>query len=89
MIQGIDNVGVAVSDLDASLGFYQALGFELEYQDGFSAMVKAGTAHLYLFATDSDTSLSRSFDLEGNPRGIDHISLLVEDVEALCNDLEA
>ncbi|MFQ5595372.1 MAG: VOC family protein [Anaerolineae bacterium] len=89
MIRGIDNVGVAVSDLEASLGFYQTLGFESEYQDEFSAMVKAGTAHLYLFATDNDASLSRSFDLEGNPRGIDHISLLVEDVDALCNELEA
>ncbi|MFQ5343779.1 MAG: VOC family protein [Anaerolineae bacterium] len=89
MIRGIDNVGIAVSDLDGSLDFYQTLGFELEYQDEFSAMVKAGTAQLYLFATDSDASLSRSFDLEGNPRGIDHISLLVEDVDTRCNDLEA
>jgi catechol 2,3-dioxygenase-like lactoylglutathione lyase family enzyme len=89
MIRGIDNVGIAVGSLEASLWFYGALGFELVYQDEFSAMVKAGTAQLYLFATDSDASLSRSFDLEGNPRGIDHISLLVENVDTLCNELEA
>ncbi len=89
MIRGIDNVGIAVGDLEASLRFYRALGFEPVYQDETSAMVKAGTAQLYLFATHSDASLSRSFDLEGNPRGIDHISLLVEDVDGLCSDLEA
>lgn len=89
MIRSIDNVGIATGDLGASLRFYQTLGFELEYQDEFSAMVKAGTAHLYLFATPNQASLSRSFDLEGNPLGIDHISLLVENVDALCGELEA
>jgi catechol 2,3-dioxygenase-like lactoylglutathione lyase family enzyme len=89
MILSIDNIGIAVSDLEASLRFYQALGFEPEYRDESSAMIRAGTAHLYLFVTPNRESLSRSFDLTGNPLGIDHISLQVEDVDALCEKLAA
>lgn len=89
VIRSIDNVGIAVSDLEAGLRFYQALGFEPEYRDESSAMIRAGTAHLYLFVTTNQKSLSRSFDLTGNPLGIDHISLEVEDVDALCGALEA
>jgi catechol 2,3-dioxygenase-like lactoylglutathione lyase family enzyme len=89
VIRGIDNVGIAVRDLEASLKFYHALGFREEWRDERSALVRAGSAALYLFRTSNQTALQRSFDLLGNPAGIDHLSLAVEDVDAAYKALEA
>lgn len=89
MVRGIDNVGIAVRDLEASLRFYHALGFEKEWQDERSALVCADGARLYLFRTSNPATLQRNFDHFGNPVGIDHLSLAVEDVDAAYNALEA
>jgi catechol 2,3-dioxygenase-like lactoylglutathione lyase family enzyme len=86
MVRRIDNVGVAVSDLDAALAFYGRLGFEPEYREDRtpSAMLRAGDARLWVFATDARSGDRRSPDLAGNPTGLDHVSLWVGDVDAAC-----
>lgn len=89
MITGLDNIGIAVTDLERSLAFYRALGFVPEYQDAESAMVRAGAVALYLFRTTTPAPLVRSFDLGGNPAGLDHLSFNVPDVDAACEQLRA
>jgi catechol 2,3-dioxygenase-like lactoylglutathione lyase family enzyme len=89
MITGLDNIGIAVTDVEKSLAFYRALGFVPEYQEADSAMVRAGAVALYLFRTTSPAPVRRSFDLAGNPAGIDHLSFNVPDVDAACAQLRA
>jgi len=89
MIAGLDNIGIAVTDLEASLAFYQALGFHVEHRDAGSAMLRAAGVALYLFQTPTRASARRSFDLEGNPAGLDHLSFRVPDVDAACERLRA
>lgn len=89
MVTGLDNIGIAVTDLERSLTFYRALGFKPEYQDETSAFLRAGTVALYLFKTSTPAPGLRSFDLSGNPAGLDHLSLTVPDVDAACAQLRA
>ncbi|MBE3557453.1 MAG: VOC family protein [Firmicutes bacterium] len=82
MIQRINNVGVAVADLQRSLDFYQQIGFAVIDRDDATATLQSGTATLYLFQTDNAAALSRAADLIHNPLGYDHLSFDVEDVDA-------
>ena len=87
MIRGLDNVGIAVRDVGRSVAFYQALGFAAEDSGPASATLRAGPVVLYLFRTDGPPAARRSFDLEGNPAGFDHLSFQVADVDAACSRL--
>ena len=84
MLKGIDNVGVAVTDLARSVAFYEKLGFQKG--DDYEADVKgctmsSETAVLFLFQTKhSPQSVGREASLANNPPGLDHISFLVDDV---------
>ncbi len=89
MITGLDNIGIAVTDVERSLAFYRALGFVPEYQDAESALVRAGSVALYLFKTSNPAPVLRSFDLTGNPVGLDHLSFNVPNVDAACEQLRA
>ncbi|EKP95383.1 VOC family protein [Thermaerobacter subterraneus] len=84
MVERIDNVGVAVRDLQAAESFYTRLGFRVESRDETpGALLVAGDARLYLFQTNRpEGGARRSPDLVGNPPGIDHISFWVGDVDA-------
>lgn len=83
MITGINNIGVAVSDLEVSVAFFSQLGFEEIGRDETPGiMLQAGSALLYLFQTDSVAQSSRrASDLVHNSPGFDHISLDVADVD--------
>ena len=92
MIQGIDNVGVAVTQLERSIEFYGRLGFEKG--DDFPGMkgctVSAGSAVLFLFQTEqTDPPVKRDDSLVGNPPGLDHLSFAVDDVDATYRELSA
>jgi catechol 2,3-dioxygenase-like lactoylglutathione lyase family enzyme len=85
MLKGIDNVGVAVTDLARSIAFYEKLGFHTG--DEYEAEVKgctmtSETAVLFLFQTQrtDPQAVQREASLAHNPPGLDHISFLVEDV---------
>ncbi len=88
MILGLDNVGVAVRDVARSVAFYQLLGFEPEYVAKDSAFLRGPGVALYLFRTQGPPLSPRSFDLEGNPVGYDHLSFQVADVDGVCGRLQ-
>lgn len=91
MIEKIDNVGVAVTDLERSLAFYERVGFAVEDREPQtpSAMLRAGDARLWVFQTPAGSTGRRSLDLVGNPPGFDHVSLAVADVDAACERITA
>ena len=94
MVKGIDNVGIAVTDLARSMAFYEKLGFTKAYDyeaDVKGASMSCGSAVLFLFQTKhaNPQPVKREPALAQNPPGIDHISFLVEDVDAVHADLKA
>lgn len=94
MLKGIDNVGVAVTDLVRSIAFYEKLGFtkSSDYDaDVKGCTMTAGSAVLFLFQTKqaNPQPVRREPTLAQNPPGIDHISFLVEDVDRIYQDLKA
>lgn len=89
MYQGLDNVGVAVADLDEALGFYETLGFDCEPYSETDARVTpaGGSAYLYVFETEGGGEVGRDADLGSNPVGIDHVSFRVDDVDEVYETL--
>jgi len=88
LIEALDNVGVAVRDLERAVAFYRILGFQPEYATEDSALLRAGGVALYVFRTDGPVQPLRSFDLTGNAPGYDHLSFRVPDVDAACRRLQ-
>lgn len=89
--QGLDNVGVAVRDLDRSLAFYcDQLRLELAYRDddSRSAGVNTGTAALYVFESKGPDGPRRTAEYFGNATGVDHLSFAVDDVDAAYRELQ-
>jgi catechol 2,3-dioxygenase-like lactoylglutathione lyase family enzyme len=86
MIERIDNVGVAVADLERALRFYGRLGFAVEEREDEtpSATLSAGQARLWVFQTGRRSADRRDAGFAGNPTGFDHLSLWVGDVDAAC-----
>ncbi len=94
MLKGIDNVGVAVTDLARSVAFYEKLGFTKGYDyeaDVKGCSMNAGSAVLFLFQTKqaNPQAVKRDPSLAQNPPGLDHISFLVEDVNQTYAELKA
>lgn len=82
MLTGIDNVGVAVTDLTRSIVFYEKLGFTKgqEYEaDVKGCSMTCGSAVLFLFQTKqtSPQAVKREPTLVQNPPGstISHFGL--------------
>jgi catechol 2,3-dioxygenase-like lactoylglutathione lyase family enzyme len=91
MVQGLDNVGVAVRDLEQALAFFcDQLQLELAYRDDASrsAGVNTGTSSLYVFETSGPDGPQRTADYTGNPTGVDHLSFAVDDVDATYRELQ-
>jgi methylmalonyl-CoA/ethylmalonyl-CoA epimerase len=90
-IQGIDNIGICVTDLARSVQFYRHLGFEVLFESDRGVTVALGAAKLFLFPAQpgDERTVGRHLGLSGNPPGIDHISFLVDDVDALHASLTA
>ena len=94
MLKGIDNIGIAVTNLERSLAFYEKLGFTKSYDyeaDVKGCSINAGSAVLFLFQTKqaNPQAVKRDPSLAQNPPGLDHISFVVEDVDAIYKDLKA
>lgn len=85
-MRGLDNVGVAVRDLDRSLAFYgDQLQLEIAYRDdgSRSAGLNTGSSSLYFFETAGLDGPRRTPEYVRNPIGIDHLSFAVDDVDAV------
>jgi len=94
MLKGIDNVGIAVTDLKRSIAFYEKLGFikGQDYEAGVTGCtMTAGSAVLFLFQTrqPDPQAVKREPILAQNPPGLDHISFVVEDVNTMYTELKA
>jgi len=94
MLTGIDNVGIAVTDLTRSIAFYEKLGFTKgqDYEaDVKGCSMTCGSAVLFLFQTKQarPQAVKREPTLAQNPPGLDHISFRVEDLDKLYAELKA
>ena len=85
----VDNVGICVRDLRRSVAFYRDLGFETVSESDRGVTVARGEAKLFLFEGVAGPAPMRELGLFGNPPGIDHVSFLVDDVDALHDELVA
>jgi lactoylglutathione lyase len=86
----VDNVGICVRDLRRSVAFYGDLGFETLSENERGVTVARGEAKLFLFETRvGGQAPARELGLLENPPGLDHVSLLVDDVDALHDELIA
>jgi methylmalonyl-CoA epimerase len=90
----IDHVGIAVSDVEASLRFFRdALGLELEAPEEVASQhvrahfLPAGEAMLELLeATDADSPIAKYVAKRGP--GLHHVALLVDDIVAALAELK-
>jgi methylmalonyl-CoA/ethylmalonyl-CoA epimerase len=91
----IDHLGIAVSDLDASLTFFRdALGLELEVAEDVPSQrvrahfLQAGEAALELVEPTSEDSPIATFLARRGP-GLHHVALRVDDIVAALAELKA
>jgi len=91
----LDHVGIAVSDLAASLGFLRgALGLELECSEEVASQrvtahfLPAGAATLELLETGAPDSAIGKFLSKRGP-GLHHLAFRVADIEAALAELKA
>ena len=91
----IDHVGIAVSDIEQALQFYQvALGLPVEGivdvpdQEVRVAFLPTGESNIELVQPSTETSGTAKF-IEKRGEGIHHICLQVEDIDAALAQLKA
>lgn len=92
MLNGIDNIGLAVLNLPASLKFYEALGFKKTWENEKSCMVSLGPVVLFLFETNNrkPAKIERQApDLFNNPVGVDYVAFAVDNVDSYYDALTA
>ena len=90
----LDHIGIAVSDLQASLAFFRdALGLELEGSEEVTSQrvrahfIHAGNSSLELLeATAPDSPIAKYLDKRGP--GLHHITLRVDDLSAALAHLQ-
>jgi methylmalonyl-CoA/ethylmalonyl-CoA epimerase len=87
MITNIDHLGIAVSNLDESVEYYEkALGLhchgreEVASQKVKTAFFEAGDVHIELLEPTSEDSPIAKF-LKKNGEGIHHIAFAVDDID--------
>ena len=85
-IEQVDHIGIRVSDPDRALAFYRALGFELEREVEFDAVIiirnpRGVEINLVVNANDDHGGRNVLMDVEGTKyAGITHIALRVASV---------
>ena len=91
----LDHVGIAVSDLQASLAFFKdVLGLHVESSEDVASQriratfVNTGTSTFELLeATAADSPIARFLEKRGP--GMHHVALRVDDIEAALAQLRA
>ena len=84
-LKRLDNIGVAVTDLQRAHAFYHdVLGMDGDAPppdaEGFS--VRLGDVALYVFRTSAGGDPGRTENYTQNPPGLDHLSFEVADFDA-------
>ncbi len=94
MIKHISHIGIAVSDLDAGIAFYEKLGLKLEsIEEVPSQKVKVaffpcGDTRIELLApTAEDSPVAKYIEKKGE--GVQHIAFAVDDLPAELTAKEA
>ena len=93
MIQKIDHIGIAVSNLDEALKLYRdTLGLNVEATEEFEGMkiafIPVGDTEFELLQP-VDTSGALAKFIEKRGEGVQHIALRVDDVEKSLEELKA
>jgi methylmalonyl-CoA epimerase len=94
-LKNIDHIGIAVSNLQESLSFWEtSLGIELHgieevaEQNVRTAFLPVGGTEIELLeATSADSSVARFIEKRGE--GLHHIAIRVDDIEAALAELKA
>jgi methylmalonyl-CoA/ethylmalonyl-CoA epimerase len=93
MIQKIDHIGIAVSDMEEALKLYRdVLGLQVEKTEDFEGMKIAfipigDTEFELLQPTDPNGALAKFVEKRGE--GVQHIALRVDDVEKSLEEFKA
>ena len=89
----IDHLGIAVPGLDAAVAAYEALGFAVESTHDVptekvrAAFLPVGESRLELLEpTDPSSAIARFLETR---KGLHHVCVLVEDIEASLAELKA
>ncbi|MDR2401502.1 MAG: methylmalonyl-CoA epimerase [Deferribacteraceae bacterium] len=93
MLKKIDHIGIAVSNLDSALAFYQAMGVTpshtetVESQKVKTAFITVGDVHIELLEpTEPDSSVAKFLEKHGE--GMHHIAYEVDDVQKALESLK-
>lgn len=94
MVTGINHLGIVVKSIDETLAFLRAaFGAEeierIEFPElkQISCIVRIGDGNLELMEPTASDGTAGKF-LESKGGGLHHVSLLCDDVQALCQELE-
>lgn len=89
MINKIDHIGIAVTNLDEAVETYKKLGMELvgmeevDDQKVRTAFFRVGESYFELLeATDPSSAIARYIDKNAGRGGIQHIAMQVDDVDS-------
>src|SRR5579883_1925705 len=89
MLKRLDNIGIAVKDINRAIDFYTTrLGMEGQAQGG-EGSVRLGDISLYIFESKAPpAAVGRSTDFYNDPIGLDHLAFEVDDIERAGSELE-
>ena len=77
-VKGYDHIGIPSNDIDATVSFFKALGFEVKYETENNGRV------IFLTCGDVMIETYEKFGEATGKRGaVDHVALRVTDVDAV------
>ena len=93
-LKRVDQVGIAVKNLDESVKFYESLGFKAS---GYEVVAEQKVKVAFLPCGDSELELLESTEPDGpiarfiekNGPGIQHIAIRVDDIDKALEELKA
>lgn len=77
---GIQHLGIPTADLNATIEFYQSLGFEITWRNETVVFMQLGTLVVETYLADAPALKNGA---------IDHVALNVKDIEAAWRDVQA